>query len=80
MSSTVKSLGKNRLGIFADPYSEDSFILRNSEIVFARINKIGSRWVVWFYTKHLQKTFEKLREAISYTNEQFIDYYLESVA
>ena len=80
MSSVEKSLGKNRLGIFADTYSDDSFILKNAEMVFARINKIGSKWVVWFYTKHLQKSFDKLREAITYTNNEFVDYYLRSIA
>ena len=80
MSSVEKSLGKNKLGIFADIYSENSFILKNAEMVFARINKINEKWIVWLYTKHIQKDFEKLREAIAYTNEQFINYYLENIA
>lgn len=74
MYSKERYLGTRRLGIFADLYSENTFILKNSEEVFARINKIGNKWVVWFYKKHLQKEFEKLKEAIAYVNEEFIGW------
>lgn len=43
-------------------------------MVFVRINKIGSKWVVWFYKKHLQKEFEKLRDAVTYVNNDFISW------
>ena len=74
MYSAATLLGNRRLGIFADTYSENSFVLRNAETVFARINKIGSKWVVWFYKKHLQKEFCKLKEAVAYVNEDFINW------
>ena len=75
MYSKVQSLGSNRIGVFADSYIENSFVVRNADMVYARINKIGAKWVVWFYKKHLQKSFEKLRDAISCINDDFIDWY-----
>ena len=44
-------------------------------MVFARANKCGSKWHVWYYTKHLQKDFDKLKEAMSAINEEFINWY-----
>lgn len=73
MYSREQYLGTRRLGIFADLYSENTFILKNSKEVFARINKIGNKWIVWFYKKHLQKEFCKLRDALSYANTEFIE-------
>lgn len=77
MYSAVKYLGKNRIGVFADLYVENSFIARNSDIVFARVNKINDKWVVWFYTAHLQKTFDKFRDALSCINRTFVRWYRE---
>lgn len=71
MYSAEKYLGSNRIGVFADSYIENSFVIRNADMVYARINKIGTKWIVWFYKKHLQKDFEKLRDAISCVNEDF---------
>jgi hypothetical protein len=66
-------LKDKRLGVFNDELFENSFIIATSEMVFARINKIGDLWCVWYYTKHYQKNFSKIREALSDINETFID-------
>ena len=62
-----------RLGVFNDELFEDSFIIATSERVFARINKINNLWCVWYYTKHLQRNFSKIREALFDVNETFIN-------
>ena len=64
-----------RLGVFADLYGENSFVFKAGDMVFARANKWGSKWYVWYYTKHLQKDFSKLKEAMSAINEEFINWY-----
>ena len=64
-----------RLGVFADAYGENSFVFKSGDMVFARMNKCGSKWYVWYYTKHLQKDFDKLREAMSAINEEFIKWW-----
>ena len=61
-----------RLGVFLDDILEDSFTVATSEKVYARINKIGSLWCVWYYTKHMQKNYSKIKEALSDINERFI--------
>lgn len=76
MYSAEKYLGDRRLGIFTDIYAENSFIAKNGSAVFARINKIGDKWYVWYYKLHLQKTFLKLREALASVNKDFINWYL----
>lgn len=63
-----------KLGIFADIYTEDCFIIRNSEMVFARINRIGNKWVVWFYKYHFQAKFDKMKDALTYVNTYFIKW------
>lgn len=73
MRSKVK-LSK-RLGVFADIYGENSFVFKTGDMVFARANKCGSKWYVWYYTKHLQKDFNKLREAMSNINKEFISWW-----
>jgi hypothetical protein len=65
-------LKDKRLGVFLDDVEEDSFIIATSEMVYARINKIGSLWCVWYYTKHVQKNYTKIKEALTDINEQFI--------
>lgn len=62
-----------RLMVFNDELFEDSFIIATSERVYARINKIKDLWCVWFYTKHLQRNFLKIRDALSDINETFIE-------
>ena len=64
-----------RLGVFAYLYGENSFVFKAGDMVFARANKCGSKWYVWYYTKHLQKDFSKLKEAMSAINEEFINWY-----
>ena len=61
-----------RLMVFNDELFEDSFIVSTSERVFARINKINDLWCVWYYTKHLQRNFLKIRDALFDINETFI--------
>ncbi len=73
--SCISRLKDRRLGIFADSFAENSFVLRTAEIVFARICKVGNKWIVWLYKKHLQKTFEKLRDALAFTNDEFAAWY-----
>ena len=65
----------NRLRLYADIYSENSFIGMTSNGTFARINFINGKWVVWYYTKHLQKTFRKIKEALKDMNSEFIAWY-----
>lgn len=74
MSYEEKYLGNNRLGVFADAYGENSFILKTRDMVFARVNKCG-KWHVWFYKKHIQKDFDKLRDALSVVNDEFIKWW-----
>ena len=64
----------NRLGIFQDTSVETSFVIRNSELVFARLDNINGKWVAWFYTKHLQKEFGKMKDALAGINDEFISY------
>jgi len=64
-----------RLGVFADSYGDNSFVFKSGDMVFARANKCGDKWYVWYYTKHLQKDFEKLRDAMSAINEEFIGWW-----
>ena len=64
-----------RLGVFADSYGENSFVFKSGDMVFARANKCGTKWHVWYYTKHLQKDFDKLKEAMSAINEDFIEWW-----
>lgn len=68
----------SRLTVLNDSYVENSFILRTSDKVFARVNFINDRWCVWYYTKHIQKTFEKLREALADVNEEFVAWYKDT--
>lgn len=72
MYSAEKYLGANRLGIFNDEFCENAFVIATGEKVFARINFIDGNWCVWFYTKHLQKNFDKLRDALSSVDEEFL--------
>lgn len=76
MYSAEKYLGDKRLGVFTDIYAENSFIVKNATMVFARINKIGDKWHVWYYKSHLQKDFLKLRDALSVVNKDFINWFL----
>ena len=76
MNSEEYYLGKKRLGVYTDIYAENSFIVKNAVMVFARINKVGDKWHVWYYKSHLQKDFKKLREALSTINNDFIEWYL----
>lgn len=62
-----------RLMVFNDELFDNSFIIATSERVYARINKIKGLWCVWFYTKHLQRNFSKIRDALSDINETFIE-------
>lgn len=63
-----------RIGVYADELQENAFIVGNSDITFARINKIGNLWCVWYYTKHLQKNFNKLKNSLIDINQEFIKY------
>lgn len=63
-----------RIGVYPDELMENSFIVENSDLTFARINKIGNLWCVWFYTKHLQRTYSKLRDSLIDINKEFVDY------
>ena len=78
MYSSEKRLGLNRLGVFVDSYIDNSFIVKNSKEVFARINKINDAWYVWFYKSHTQKQFNKLKEALHEINSIFIKWYKET--
>ena len=68
----LKQNNNKRLEVFNDELIENSFIIATSERVFARINKIGNLWCVWFYTRHYQKNFSKIRDALSVVNDTFI--------
>ncbi len=70
----MREITDSRLKIFNDCLFENGFIVKTSELTFARINKIGKNWCVWFYTEHYQKNFEKLKEALSFINSEFIKY------
>ncbi len=66
---------ERQLYIYNDNFSQNAFIFKTVSKVFARVNKIGNLWCVWFYKKHLQKNFTNLKEAISDVNETFIKEY-----
>lgn len=63
-----------RLGIFKDIYGENAFVVKTTELVFARIYKVSNAWYVWFYKRHIQRSYPKLREAISSVEKDFIKY------
>ena len=64
-----------RLSIFNDLYSEDTFIFKNKDFTFARLNKINDSWCAWFYLYHIQRDYDTLKEAINAINTRFIRYY-----
>ncbi len=76
--SEISRLKDSRLGIFADSYTENSFVIRTAEMVFARINQINGKWYVWFYRSHLQKKFDKFRDALFAVNEKFKNWYKDN--
>lgn len=76
--SEISRLKNSRLGIFADSYAENSFVLRTAETVIARINQINGKWCVWFYKSHLQKNFEKLRDALAAVDRNFKDWFRDN--
>lgn len=75
MCSEERLLGNRRLGVFSDYFAENSFIVKTAERTFARINKVEGKWRVWYYTKHLQKDFDKLKEALYAVNQDFIKWW-----
>lgn len=44
-------------------------------MTFARVNRIGGQWCVWYYTRHLQETFPRLRDALAKVEEEYISFY-----
>lgn len=64
-----------RLKVYNDLCIENSFIFRTSETMFARADRIGSEWCVWFYKFHTQKNFPTLRRAMLAINDKFIGWY-----
>lgn len=64
-----------RLGIFCDEFSENTFIFKSEDKVFARADFVNDKWHVWFYTKHIQISYESLREAIVGINRRFLSEY-----
>ena len=63
-----------RLEIVPEETMENSFVIENSEITFAKVYKVGSKWCCWYIKKHVMKYFEKLKEAIVDVNEQWRKY------
>ena len=61
-----------RLNIYADVYADNSFVIKAGDDVFARLNLIREKWVVWYYTLHAQKEFMKLKDALSAINNEYI--------
>lgn len=61
-----------RLRVYQDIF-ENSFIVRTTEYVFARINKIADKWCVWFYKNHVQKDFNTIREALINVECKFLE-------
>lgn len=70
-------LNEGRLGIFRDEFIENSFVAASSVGVFARVNRIGERWCVWLYKKHLQKSFPKIKDALADIEKEFIAWHRE---
>lgn len=70
-------LSRLRLGIFSDNYSENTFICKTSDCVFARIDKIKKVWCVWYYKSHTQKNYKALKEALEDINSHFFNYYFK---
>lgn len=70
----MSRLKDNRLYVFSDEIQNNSFIVTTSEQVFARINQISGKWIVWYYTKHLQEEFLKLKEALIRVDEEFVNF------
>lgn len=64
-----------RLYIFNDIFADNGFIVKTKDSVFARVNKVGKAWMVWYYKFHFQKDFPKLREALADVDKRFIDWY-----
>lgn len=64
----------HRLEVLADTIIENSFVVQDSEKVFARINFINNKWYVWFYHTHIQQSFEKLKSALIEINKKYIEF------
>ena len=63
-----------RLGVFVDVDYENSFIIKTSEFVFARANKVGDKWLLWLYPHKIQKTYPKFRELLIAVDGYFKEY------
>lgn len=63
-----------RLGVFVDLDYENSFIIKTSELVFARANKVGDKWLLWLYPHKLQKTYSKFRDLLISVDRYFKEY------
>lgn len=64
-------LKNRRLEIIPEETMDNSFVVGNSEITFAKVYKVGSKWHCWYCKRHLMKDFEKLKEAFADVNEQW---------
>ena len=64
-------LKNRRLEVIPEETMDNSFVVGNSEITFAKVYKVNSKWCCWYTKKHLMKYFNKLKEALADVNEQW---------
>ena len=63
-----------RLGVFVDIVYENSFIIKTSEFVFARANKVNDKWYLWIYPYKMQKSYSKFKELLIAVDKYFKEY------
>jgi hypothetical protein len=71
----MSKLTDARICVYTDAFAENSFTIKTTEIVFARLNKIGKKWYVWFYPYKFQKEYLKIRDALHGIEQSFIQYF-----
>lgn len=69
----------SRLMIFSDPVIEGSFIFKTDKETVARADKSAGKWRIWFYQLHTQRSFGKLREAVSEINRLYINWHRNEI-
>lgn len=71
----MSKLKDSRLYIYNDAYCNEGFVIKTSELTFARVNHIEGKWRIWYYTRHLQEDFVKFKDALRKIETEFVKYF-----